>query len=273
MQELDFTLRSKPPRKPPGDKPQTSGHAREVSSQLRDSLPLPHQIGKAPGKLSPSSDSIRSYTRQDHREFHKKLLDTICITLPIIILLCVPFFYYLDASTAIYWALNRDLKNLFEYVTFFGQGGWYLIISCLLFIFFKVVDKNPLYSNRALFFFVSLSASGIVTNIFKVIFGRYRPVMLFREGLFGFTFFAYGHSLTSFPSGHSAIITAVMMFFYFIYPKYKYIYIFITILVMASRVILTAHFVTDVIFGAYLAIFVSIYLKYLFEQRLHWSIN
>jgi hypothetical protein len=28
-----------------------------------------------------------------------------------------------------------------------------------------------------------------------------------------------------------------------------------------------------VIFGSYLAIFVSIYLKYLFEKRLLWSIN
>ena len=266
-------MRSKPPPKAPEGNPQTCGPGREVSPQLRDSLPLPHHIGRAPGKISPSSESIASYSKQDHREFRKKLLGTICITLPIITLLCVPFFYYLDASMAIYWALNRDLKNIFEYVTFFGQGGWYLIISCLLFIFFKVTYKKPLYANRALFFFVSLSASGILTNILKVIFGRYRPVMLFREGLFGFSFFAYGHPVTSFPSGHSAIITAVMMFFYFIYPKYKYIYILIAILVMMSRVILTAHFITDVIFGSYLAIFVTIYLKYLFEQRLLLSIN
>ena len=266
-------MRSKPPRKTPEGNPQACGPGTEISPQLRNSLLLPHHIGKAPGKISPSSDSMASYSKQDHREFLKKLFETICITLPIITLLCVPFFYYLDVSMAIYWAYNRELRNAFEYVTFFGQGTWYLIISCLLFIFFKVLHKKPLYSNRALFFFTSIAASGLLTNIFKAIFGRYRPVMLFREGLFGFSFFAYEHSLTSFPSGHSAIITAVMMFFYFIYPKYKYIYILIAILVMTSRVILTAHFITDVIFGSYLAIFVTIYLKYLFEQRLLCSIN
>lgn len=181
---------------------------------------------------------------------------------------CVLGFYVLDKPVA-YWcrSLDGNIVAVFEFLTKFGISTWYLVSSFLLFLIFRYVYKKELYSARALFVFLSIGGAGILANILKVIFGRYRPHMLFAQNLYGFGFWGFGYDSASFPSGHATTVAALAFSLYVVYPRHKYIYLLLAIPVVFSRVILGSHFPTDVVFGSYLAIVATTYLKFLFERK------
>ena len=52
---------------------------------------------------------------------------------------------------------------------------------------------------------------------------------------------------------------------YFIKPRYSFFYLLIALMVMASRIIIGEHFLSDVIVGAYIGYITTRYLKGFFE--------
>jgi membrane-associated phospholipid phosphatase len=150
--------------------------------------------------------------------------------------------------------LDRHFLDVWEFITIFGKSTGYLILSFLLFLFFRYYRKNEIYSRRSLFIFASVALSGIIVDIIKWIFGRYRPVMLFEKGLYGFSFFGTGYEVTSFSSGHAVTAFSMALALSVLYPKGRIFFFMIAIAVSASRVFLTSHFLSDAIFGAYIGI-------------------
>src|SRR5690348_3731222 len=86
---------------------------------------------------------------------------------------------------------------VFAVITKFGLSDGYLIASSLLFLVLRVAvarARDParaptllLNAYRALFIFVAVAASGIATDVIKVICGRARPKLLFGENIYGFS--------------------------------------------------------------------------------------
>jgi membrane-associated phospholipid phosphatase len=189
----------------------------------------------------------------------KKPLFIYCVIGSVI---CILSYFYLDRSTAYYFkTLDPKIFAVFSIITEFGNSKWYLVISALLFVIFKFIYVNMTLAYRSIFVFLAISISGLVTDIMKFIFARYRPEMLFEKNLYGFDLLQIHYKMTSFPSGHANTITALMLAVYFIFPKYKIVYFPIALLVIASRVVLCDHFLSDVIFGAFLAVVTTFYLK------------
>ena len=62
----------------------------------------------------------------------------------------------------------------------------------------------------------------------------------------------------SFPSGHSATIFAFIFCMIFLFPKIKNILITIAIIIASTRVIVGAHFISDIFGGALVAYLTSI---------------
>jgi len=148
----------------------------------------------------------------------------------------------------------------------------------LLFIFLYLASKSVKWANYSqllrkyawisLFLFASIAVSGLLIDILKVIFARYRPVMLYEAGKYGFTFFKFSPArVLSFPSGHANTIFALMTALCLIVPRYRFIFLAIAILVAANRVIIGAHFLSDVIAGAYLGVITPLYFKAFFLSR------
>ena len=162
--------------------------------------------------------------------------------------------------------LGRGIRGFFRFVTTFGLSGWYLVPSLLLFIFFRFRSRNPARAGQALFVFLAVSLSGIVVDILKFILGRYRPAMLFHEDLYGFAFFRTDALATSFPSGHAAVITALALSLDAIWPRFRVLYVLAALLIIASRVVTCAHFLSDVAAGAYLAVIMTLAVKRFFEE-------
>jgi len=205
----------------------------------------------------------------DHQRLIKKygVISLLGVTLA-----CIGGFYRLDVMLAYYCkSLNSQILDLFGFITIFGLAILYLVPSFAGFLIFKFLYKKKLWSMKALFIFASIAFSGILVDILKFISGRYRPIMLFNYGLYGFNFFETSSDLTSFPSGHASNITALMLSLYFIYPKYRNIYIIAAVLVIISRVIISAHFFTDVLAGSYLATITTLIVKSYFDSSYHFQ--
>jgi membrane-associated phospholipid phosphatase len=123
------------------------------------------------------------------------------------------------------------------------------------------------YANRSLFVFVSVAFSGILVDLVKWVAGRYRPVMLFDQGLYGFTFFRTGYEWTSFASGHAATAFSLAAALSVLYPNGRLFFFPAAIVTAASRIILTSHFLSDVIFGAYIGVAGVYLLKEFFDHK------
>ena len=114
--------------------------------------------------------------------------------------------------------------------------------------------------------FVYLLANGLVTQIFKHIIGRLRPNHTNFEDSVTFNFFTFESEFHSFPSGHSSTIFMVCLILCRLMPKIKYFLYLFAFIIALSRVVVNAHFFTDIIAGMILAFIVFKFLDIFFEK-------
>lgn len=181
---------------------------------------------------------------------------------------CALSYFYIDKPLAVHLrSINYDVLHVFSLITYLGVSTWYLVASSLIFLCFRYLNKNEAHAHQALFLFLSVAVSGLLADLLKFVFGRYRPKMLFDEGLYGFTLFHSGYAFNSFPSGHANTITAVAVALYFIYPRFRYFYALVAASVIVSRLVLGSHYLGDVVAGSYLGILTTFYLKSIFDRK------
>ena len=154
------------------------------------------------------------------------------------------FYVFLDTNIDIY------IKQFFTSITTLGDSFW-IFSSCILVCFFSffLKDKNIFYKKIFFNSFFLLSATlitGLITQIIKHLIGRPRPNHTLGEG---FNFLNFDSSFHSFPSGHTSTIFIVALVFSMFTPRLKYFYFCCASIIALSRVIVGAHFLTDIIGG------------------------
>ncbi len=173
-------------------------------------------------------------------------------------------YMYLDVIVATYfYHLRGSIKEFFsQYVTKLGKSEWILIGSLLIYFFYK--KRNITFAYQGLFVFTSVAASGILVNILKVIFSRYRPKAYFQDGSFGFDLFAFKtkYIFNSFPSGHSVTAMGFAVALMLLFPKYRVWAFLFGVIVASSRFVITAHYLSDVLMGGLLGGLISYGLYY-----------
>lgn len=185
---------------------------------------------------------------------------------------------FLDRPLALALKANVSphVEGFFKILTELGESQIYLVPAALLWLLFRLRARKALAARRerllrhawiCLFMIASILSSGIVVNAIKFAAGRYRPRYLFDQGLYGFSPFSTEWAMNSFPSGHSQGIWAAMMALTFILPRYDAAWLVLAVLVSASRMITTVHYLSDVTFGSYLAIVMTILVKKWFDLR------
>ncbi len=181
-----------------------------------------------------------------------------------VILLCVLSYIFIDIRAALWFhTLNSKLVNdVFNFITDFGESQWYLIAGVLLFAAFR--KSNPGRAYSGLFLSLSVAVSGIVADIIKYFAGRARPTIYFSEHLYGFNSFHYEYEWTSFPSGHAATAFSAAIVLATLYPRWRILFLFSGALIAFSRILLTQHYISDVIAGSWLGIVSSILLYNLY---------
>ncbi|MGO1117415.1 phosphatase PAP2 family protein [Rhodovibrionaceae bacterium A322] len=154
--------------------------------------------------------------------------------------------------------------------------GW-LIGSGLLVLFFtyRAVFSGHRPGGRlyrwiaaaAGFWFLAIAGSGILTNLLKIFFGRARPKIFQQEGFFGFDPFAFDAAWHSFPSGHGNTAFVLAILFSLFLPRWRaWAWGLFTFLAL-QRVVVNAHYLSDVIAGAVVACVTSYWLAQAFAAR------
>ena len=154
------------------------------------------------------------------------------------------------------------LKEFFVDITRLGSSSWYFAISVIGFgvvylnnrLEFIKIEKQKNISNFFVSSFFYILVVGVVTQVLKHIVGRPRPNHTNFEDSFGFNFFTFDSNFHSFPSGHSSTIFIICFILVATFPKLKYFFYLLASVIALSRVVVGAHFFTDIVAGAILAL-------------------
>ena len=192
----------------------------------------------------------------------------VCVYLTLGIL----FFLFFDYSISkFFYNINSQTKSLFETLTHFGDSLYFFVPTIIIWAFIKIFqNKNKILStigDIAIFIFFNILFSGIIVQIFKHLLGRPRPPMFHLFNMSSLDLFQFDSKWHSFPSGHTATIFAFIFCLIFLFPKIKNILISIAIIIASTRVIVGAHYVSDVLGGALVAYVTTIILRDKFFQK------
>ena len=132
----------------------------------------------------------------------------------------------------------------------------------------EIIDTFDFYLLVCKHWIWSLAVAGILCNIIKYIFGVARPKYFFFEGFERVDFFNALHKASSFPSGdtQAAFTLAILLAIYV--KKYYWIIFTIASLMGISRIFMSMHFPSDILFGAYLGSLIPILLYKLYYETM-----
>ncbi|MCH8098221.1 MAG: phosphatase PAP2 family protein [Proteobacteria bacterium] len=191
--------------------------------------------------------------------------------------LCLALIAYLDRAAALWFALlDPPWHEFFKTLSDLGAAGPYLVVTAIAFAALRLAARFGMFEARAgalkaysmvaAFFFSAIAASGILINVLKVLFGRVRPKLLFRDELYGFDWFRLGADFHSFPSGHAQTITALMVALFILVPRFGWAYLAVGAAIAMSRAVVNAHYMGDIVAGAYAAALMTMWVHSLFAR-------
>ena len=188
---------------------------------------------------------------------------TIVFTIIAVVLYLILFFFldkpidlWVDYNYSKTW--HHDLGviiSYFAYDPFIRIGLTFGFI--LIFISDPGIKKR--WTRTLLFICLSVSIAIVIGDGFKYLFARYRPVMLFDNNLYGLHFFSTEWAMNSTPSGHTLRAFSLLTALTLLYRKYAVLFISVAILIGLCRVVVTAHYPSDVLFGAFIGIISAVW--------------
>ncbi|HNT67828.1 MAG TPA: phosphatase PAP2 family protein [Syntrophorhabdaceae bacterium] len=156
---------------------------------------------------------------------------------------------------------NTWLFQVGKCLSALATGSYIKLGIAFCFILILVFDSGiKRQGTRFLLYICICGAIAIVVGDgLKYLLGRYRPIMLFDHNVYGLHFFSSEWALNSTPSGHTlrsfTILTALSM----LYRRFTPVFIALAVLIGASRVVVTAHYPSDIVFGAFIGIFTALW--------------
>jgi membrane-associated phospholipid phosphatase len=197
-------------------------------------------------------------TGKDMEDLFKKTAITAGITAIIYLVL----FFFFDRAIDV-WIHNNCsntwLPKLGTYISYLAKGEYIRLILAICFILILVSDPSieKRWTRYLLYICISGSIAIIIGDGLKYLLGRYRPIMLFENNLYGLHFFSSKWTLNSTPSGHTVRAFSLLTALSLLYRRFTVVFISVALLIGVSRVAVAAHYPSDVVFGAFIGIFTA----------------
>lgn len=188
------------------------------------------------------------------------------------ICLVLAFHFDQDIALAIRDGLSKETRRAFLPITELGKADWYLAFIVIAYVIgrFGFLRASPLpvasawyaLSRAATFMAAGLGFAAVIVHVLKLSVGRARPKALFRDDFYGAEPFAFDLDLNSFPSGHSQTIWCLMTALILIFPRGWPLFVLWALTVSSSRIIVGAHFPSDVLMGSFIAILSVLFVRW-----------
>lgn len=173
--------------------------------------------------------------------------------------------------------LDPGRHRLFVWLTQFGHSAWAIVLSAVLCLWFnrragrvaRPRDAVGLRSAASLagFVLVVILASGVVANVLKWGLGRARPSLSDGIDPFAFAPVASSAGWASFPSGHATTTVALAVALGMLWPRLRLAFLTLAVWIAASRLMVGAHWASDVIAGMALGPAVACALRLRYARR------
>ena len=116
------------------------------------------------------------------------------------------------------------------------------------------------------YFFVTICSASALVHLLKTLIGRARPEMLVELGAYSLTPFSGDSVFESFPSGHSAAVGSFFGAFALLVPQLRPLFLAAALLIGVSRVIVGAHYPSDVAAGLLVGLWCAVMAAFLFAR-------
>jgi membrane-associated phospholipid phosphatase len=127
---------------------------------------------------------------------------------------------------------------------------------------------------RVGFLFAAIAVPSLFVTIVKRIIGRARPNVGGSLDPFLFSPFKWHAAYAAMPSGHATTAFAVLVAFGTLWPRARTALLIYALLIAISRVVVTAHYPTDVLAGALVGVVGAMMVRRYFAlRRLGFSIG
>jgi undecaprenyl-diphosphatase len=183
------------------------------------------------------------------------------------------FFVDAAALTAVA-GLAPGVRLAFSKITDFGLSGWFLIPLGVLLVSAAILDGPWLqrWSRLLLaalvvrlgFLFVAIAIPGILNNILKRLIGRARPS---EHGPFFYEPLTWRAAFEGMPSGHATTAFSVLVAFGAMFPRLRWLFWIYALVIAMSRVVVGAHYPSDVLAGAALGAAGALCIRDWFARR------
>lgn len=182
---------------------------------------------------------------------------------------------FLDArSLTFVRTLPAGLVDTFNEITDFGQSGWFLVPLAILIVLAAALATpaagrvgSLVLASLAVRFgylFFAIAVPGLFVTIVKRLIGRARPSDV---GPFAYVPWSWRSEYASLPSGHSTTAFAAAVAIAALWPKARIPMLIFAAIIALSRVIITAHFVSDVVAAAFVGGFGAILVRNWYASR------
>jgi len=170
-------------------------------------------------------------------------------------------------------ALPAWLVDTFNEITDYGRSGWFLVPLAGLILAAAIVAPiagritNLVLASivvRLSYLFVAIALPGLAVTILKRLIGRVRPS---DSGPFAYVPWSWRHEYASLPSGHSTTAFAAAVAIAMLWPRTRVPLLIFAVVIALSRVVITAHFVSDVIAAAFVGAFGAILVRNWYAAR------
>ncbi len=171
---------------------------------------------------------------------------------------------------------DPDLRALFRFFTDLAKSDWMLVASGVLGLGLIPIAARGQRRRKAIvaawiglcaFAFAAIAGSGIAVNLLKIVFGRGRPKTMATEGPFVAFPFTIDPTYASFPSGHATTAFALAAVLALLMPRARTGFLAFAAALSISRVVVGAHYPSDVLAGGLLGLGFTYVLASAFHHR------